>query len=85
MTYDIYIYTHTPLHIHPYIQGELKGVVGFCHGYSEGSSTMQRELAMKFCERGFAVITYDAEGHGFSGTNPIYIKPVPNTVFLMYF
>eukprot|EP00601_Ochromonadales_sp_CCMP2298_P006189 CAMPEP_0173197928 /NCGR_PEP_ID=MMETSP1141-20130122/16421_1 /TAXON_ID=483371 /ORGANISM="non described non described, Strain CCMP2298" /LENGTH=340 /DNA_ID=CAMNT_0014122699 /DNA_START=143 /DNA_END=1166 /DNA_ORIENTATION=+ len=55
-------------------QGKLKGVVGFCHGYSECSATHQREVAMKFCARGFAVITYDAEGHGFSDGLHVYIK-----------
>mmetsp|Transcript_28819 Transcript_28819/g.48404 ORF Transcript_28819/g.48404 Transcript_28819/m.48404 type:complete len:351 (+) Transcript_28819:38-1090(+) len=55
-------------------KGKLKGVVGLCHGYSESSSMYIRVTAMKFCAKGFAVLSYDAEGHGFSDGLHVFVN-----------
>jgi hypothetical protein len=47
--------------------GPLNGVVGICHGFMDHTNSFHTELAIKFCEKGYAVVMMDAEGHGLSG------------------
>lgn len=42
----------------------LRGVIGICHGFGDHSQDFLTDLAIKFCESGYAVIAMDAEGHG---------------------
>jgi hypothetical protein len=51
---------------HQYIptNTEIKGVIGLCHGFGDHSQDFLTDLAIKFCESGYAVLAMDAEGHG---------------------
>lgn len=46
--------------------GEVKGVVGICHGFTDHTHGFLMEFAIKLCSDGFVVITMDLEGHGLS-------------------
>jgi hypothetical protein len=41
--------------------GEVKGVVGICHGFSDHTHGFIMEFAIKLCNDGFAVLTMDVE------------------------
>ena len=47
--------------------GHVRGVIGICHGFTDHTNSFHTELAIKFCENGYAVVMMDAEGHGLSG------------------
>ena len=40
-------------------KGEIRGVVGICHGFSDHNNLYNAELAIKFCDSGYAVICCD--------------------------
>jgi predicted alpha/beta-fold hydrolase len=46
--------------------GYVRAVIGICHGFGDHSQDFLTELAIKFCRNGFAVISMDAEGHGYA-------------------
>ena len=41
--------------------GEVKGVVGICHGFSDHTHGLLMDFAIRLCGDGFAVITMDVE------------------------
>lgn len=56
--------------------GEVKGVVGFCHGFGTHSHSFCREVCLRYVKRQYAVIAYDAEGHGFSDGLHCYVEKI---------
>lgn len=44
----------------------IKGIVGICHGFGDHSQDFLTDLSLKLCESGYAVLSMDAEGHGYS-------------------
>lgn len=46
--------------------GYIRAVIGLCHGFGDHSQDFLTELAVKFCRNGFAVVSMDAEGHGYA-------------------
>lgn len=41
--------------------GEIKGVVGLCHGFSDSTHAFLMDFAIQLCQDGFAVLTMDVE------------------------
>lgn len=44
--------------------GDIKGVVFFCHGYCDNASFLKRVEYLRYVKQGFALVTIEYEGHG---------------------
>jgi caffeoylshikimate esterase len=44
--------------------GKIKGVIAYCHGYSDQGSWIKRYENRRLVQAGYAVVTIDIEGHG---------------------
>ena len=48
-------------------EGNIKAVLGMLHGFGDYSRSKENfEIAVRFCNAGYAIISMDHEGHGFS-------------------
>lgn len=44
--------------------GEIKAVVGLCHGFGDHTSWFVQNHAVRLVRQGFAVVCMDSQGHG---------------------